>query len=122
MTDYKSWKRDELYELASDMDIEGRSSMNKRQLILAIQKAEGPDNPPSDPGHSDESADSKPSKALLARRAVEESRAALLHARLSHEAARSQVLLGGDPTRLEAATSALTAAEKAYTKARANAR
>lgn len=120
MTDYKSWNKDELYELAQDMDIDGRSSMSKPQLIKAIEKAEGADGPPSEPERSEESDSSKaekPSKALLARQAHEQARVNLRHARLSYEAARSQTLHGGDPSRQDAAYEALEEAEKAYTKA-----
>jgi len=34
---YEERSRDELYELASDRDIEGRSSMNKAELIAALR-------------------------------------------------------------------------------------
>lgn len=120
MTDYKDWNKSELYELATDMGIEGRSSMSKPQLIKAIQKAEGPDSPPSEPERSEESDTSKPerpSKALLTRQAHEQARVNLRHARLSYEAARSQTLHGGDPSRQDTAYETLQEAEKAYTKA-----
>lgn len=36
---YENWTKDELYERASELDVEGRSSMNKRQLIAALRSA-----------------------------------------------------------------------------------
>jgi hypothetical protein len=35
---YEERSRDELYELASERDIEGRSSMNKAELIAALRE------------------------------------------------------------------------------------
>ena len=37
--DYEGSTRDELYERAKELDVEGRSSMNKAQLAEAIDKA-----------------------------------------------------------------------------------
>lgn len=34
---YEQWTRDELYERAQDIGIEGRSDMNKGQLIRALR-------------------------------------------------------------------------------------
>ena len=34
---YEQWTRDELYERAQDLDIEGRSSMTKDDLITALR-------------------------------------------------------------------------------------
>jgi hypothetical protein len=36
-TPYESWTKDELYERAQELDIDGRSTMNKRQLIQALR-------------------------------------------------------------------------------------
>lgn len=36
--DYESWNREELYDLAKTLDIDGRSKMNKKQLINALRK------------------------------------------------------------------------------------
>ncbi|HEX6946946.1 MAG TPA: Rho termination factor N-terminal domain-containing protein [Acidimicrobiia bacterium] len=35
---YEEWTRDDLYEKAKKVGIEGRSSMNKRQLITALRR------------------------------------------------------------------------------------
>ena len=35
---YEEWTKDELYERAQELDIEGRSSMNKAELISALRK------------------------------------------------------------------------------------
>ncbi|MCZ4288848.1 DUF7218 family protein [Hoeflea alexandrii] len=34
---YKEWTRDELYQRARELDIDGRSSMSKNQLITALR-------------------------------------------------------------------------------------
>ena len=34
---YEAWTRDELYEKARKVGIQGRSSMNKRQLVSALR-------------------------------------------------------------------------------------
>ncbi len=34
---YEEWTRDELYERAQELDIEGRSDMNKDELISALR-------------------------------------------------------------------------------------
>lgn len=34
---YEKWTKDELYQRAQELDIEGRSTMNKRQLIEALR-------------------------------------------------------------------------------------
>lgn len=36
---YEDWTKSELYERAQELDIEGRSSMSKRQLIAALRSA-----------------------------------------------------------------------------------
>lgn len=36
-TPYESWTKDDLYERAQELDIDGRSTMNKRQLIAALR-------------------------------------------------------------------------------------
>lgn len=36
-TPYEEWTKDELYERAQELDIDGRSSMSKRQLITALR-------------------------------------------------------------------------------------
>ncbi len=36
-TPYEEWTRDELYERAQELDIEGRSDMNKDELISALR-------------------------------------------------------------------------------------
>ena len=35
---YEEWTKDELYERAKELDIEGRSSMNKQDLINALRQ------------------------------------------------------------------------------------
>lgn len=34
---YEEWKRDELYDRAKELDIDGRSKMNKGELIEALR-------------------------------------------------------------------------------------
>lgn len=122
MTEYDTWSKDELYELAQDMEIDGRSSMSKPELIKAITKAEGPDNPPSEPEQSDDSETSPPSPevdpspALLARQEREAARADLRAARLVHRSALSQSKQSGQVDRLNAALKQLAEAEKRYTE------
>lgn len=36
---YESWTKDELYERAQELDLEGRSGMSKRQLVQALRSA-----------------------------------------------------------------------------------
>ncbi len=36
---YEEWTKDELYEKAKDVDIEGRSSMSKKELIKALRNS-----------------------------------------------------------------------------------
>ncbi len=36
---YDAWTKDELYDAAQELDIHGRSSMNKKQLAKAVRKA-----------------------------------------------------------------------------------
>jgi hypothetical protein len=36
-TPYESWTREQLYQRAQELDIEGRSSMSKQQLIRALR-------------------------------------------------------------------------------------
>ena len=36
---YEEWTKDELYERAQELDIEGRSSMTKRDLVRALRSA-----------------------------------------------------------------------------------
>lgn len=35
---YEDWTKDDLYERAQELDIDGRSSMNKAELISALRK------------------------------------------------------------------------------------
>lgn len=35
---YDDWTKDQLYDKAQDLDIEGRSTMNKAELVEAIEK------------------------------------------------------------------------------------
>lgn len=35
---YEEWTKDQLYDKAQDLDIEGRSTMNKAELVEAIEK------------------------------------------------------------------------------------
>jgi hypothetical protein len=37
--DYDTWTKEELYEKAQDMELEGRSSMTKAELIDALEQA-----------------------------------------------------------------------------------
>jgi hypothetical protein len=37
-TPYETWTKDELYERARELDVDGRSSMSKRQLITALRR------------------------------------------------------------------------------------
>jgi len=37
-TPYEQWSREELYERAQQLDLDGRSAMNKKQLIAALRK------------------------------------------------------------------------------------
>lgn len=39
--DYPEWTKKELYKLAQELDIHGRSTMNKGELIQAIKKHQG---------------------------------------------------------------------------------
>lgn len=34
---YEDWKKDDLYERAKELDIEGRSDMSKKELISALR-------------------------------------------------------------------------------------
>lgn len=34
---YEDWTRDDLYERAQELDVDGRSSMNKAELITALR-------------------------------------------------------------------------------------
>ena len=36
-TPYESWSKDDLYERAQELEIDGRSTMNKRELIAALR-------------------------------------------------------------------------------------
>lgn len=36
-TPYEEWTKDELYERAQELDIEGRSSMDKEELVEALR-------------------------------------------------------------------------------------
>ncbi|MEQ9315857.1 MAG: Rho termination factor, partial [Henriciella sp.] len=36
---YEQWTRDDLYDRAAELDIDGRSSMNKTDLIKALRNA-----------------------------------------------------------------------------------
>lgn len=36
---YEEWTRDELYERARELDVEGRSSMSKGELITALRNS-----------------------------------------------------------------------------------
>ncbi len=36
-TPYESWSKEELYERARELDVDGRSTMNKKQLIAALR-------------------------------------------------------------------------------------
>lgn len=38
-TSYEDWTRSELYERAKELDIDGRSSMSKKQLIAALRSS-----------------------------------------------------------------------------------
>lgn len=39
VVDYDNWTKDELYDAAQELDIPGRSSMNKQELATAVRRA-----------------------------------------------------------------------------------
>lgn len=46
--DLSTWTKEELYERAQQLDIEGRSQMNKEELLEAVSEAEGASEAPQE--------------------------------------------------------------------------
>ena len=106
-TNYEDWHKDDLYELATDLDIDGRSTMSKPELIAAIEAEEG--DPSSDSGPSGDSAESNE----IAPTDLEVARERVAKAKTSLAAAHSMKGQGG-PDRVEERQAELDEAHEEY--------
>jgi Zn-dependent oligopeptidase len=123
--DLNALTKPELQELAADLDIEGRSSMNKPELVAAIAEAQSA--PPSTPESVDvspetsddvETVDNSDDPTYKARVARDEARENVEEAKRALRSARSQAVVGGVDL-IEQRQDELDEAHKTLSKAQA---